>query len=88
MQAWQQDREVPDVQSLLDKHLGGAYSLEEAVCMWKTAVQCINHVARSRPGMEQVCSCLACLACFVLIEMSLVSGLEVVTGGLTYVPRC
>ncbi|CAI5469866.1 unnamed protein product [Closterium sp. Yama58-4] len=52
--AWQQTIGSESINAILDPRLNNVYNPDEALCMWRVALDCVNHIAKKRPTMDKV----------------------------------
>ncbi|CAI5516548.1 unnamed protein product [Closterium sp. Naga37s-1] len=56
--AWQQTIGAETIKEILDPQLNNVYNADEALCMWRVALDCVNHIAKKRPTMDKVAKLL------------------------------
>ncbi|CAI5487621.1 unnamed protein product [Closterium sp. Naga37s-1] len=56
--AWQQTIGAETIREILDPQLNNVYNADEALCMWRVALDCVNHIAKKRPTIDKVAKLL------------------------------
>ncbi|CAI5960446.1 unnamed protein product [Closterium sp. NIES-64] len=56
--AWQQTIGSESINAILDPRLNNVYNADEALCVWRVALDCVNHIAKKRPTMDKVAKIL------------------------------
>ncbi|GJP46590.1 hypothetical protein CLOM_g5863 [Closterium sp. NIES-68] len=52
--AWQQTSGPDTIKDILDPRLDNIYNANEALCIWRVALDCVNYLAKKRPTMDKV----------------------------------